>query len=234
MKEVLFNHIFGNIFDDVRITTPRLTNFAEDAHSRLLSQNTNQEYDAQIAQLRVAIDELTTKISKVDVDLAIQYGDTLTVDRLIADFKQVMQEKEGVIADALGGFDSVGYIEFYPKGEVEYNQATKEKLPVLINRVAVLAQNYTVQLPPSLTTTLLAMATHWELYRNKQQKQKGAVSEGRYDRSEKRKTLEIVLHQLMHFIAQKFPTNSHHCSIFFDVHLLYATGHKKGSKKKEY
>ena len=112
MKEVLFNHIFGNIFDDVRITTPRLTNFAEDAHSRLLSQNTNNEYDAQIAQLRVAIDELTTKISKVDVDLAIQYGDTLTVDRLIADFKQVMQEKEGVIADALGGFDSVGYIEF--------------------------------------------------------------------------------------------------------------------------
>ena len=127
MKEVLFNHIFGNIFDDECITTPRLTNFAEDAYSRLLSQNENQEYDVQLAQLRVAIDELKTKISKVDVDLAIQYGDTLTVDRLIADFKRVMQEKEGVIADALGGFDSVGYIEFYPKREVEYNQATKEE-----------------------------------------------------------------------------------------------------------
>lgn len=233
MKEVLFNHIFGNIFDDVRITTPRLTNFAEDVHSRLLSQNTNQEYDDQIAQLCVAIDELTTKISKVDVDSAIQYGDTLTVDRLIADFKRVLQEKEGVIADALGGFDSVGYIEFYPKGEVEYNQATKEKLPVLINRVAVLAQNYAVQLPSNLTIKLVSFATQWELYREKQLRQKGAVSEGRYERNEKRRALEIVLHQLMHFIAQKFPTNFHHCSIFFDMHLLYATGHKKVSKKKE-
>ena len=233
MKEVMFNHIFGNIFDDVRITTPRLTNFAEDVHSRLQSQNQNHEFDAQIAPLRLAIDELMDKISKVDVDLTIQYGDTLTVNRLIADFKRVMQEKEGVIADALGGFESMGYIEFYPKGEVEYNQATKEKLPVLINRVTSLAQHYAVSLPSNLTVTLVAFANDWELYREKQQRQKGAVSEGRYERNEKRKALELVLHQLMHFIAQKFPANSRHCKIFFDVPLLYATKHKKAIKNKE-
>ena len=46
-----------------------------------------------------------------------------------------MSEQQGVIANALGGFTTPAFLEFYPNGVSEYTGATKTNLPVLIGRI---------------------------------------------------------------------------------------------------
>jgi len=219
---VISNYVFGNFFDNRRITTVRLANFGQNALSRLTAQNTNNELSPIIAYFEEALHKVQQEIDQVDVALGIQKGKTLTVDQFIKLFKKTMKEKQGVIADAVGGFDSAAYLEFYPKGNVEYNKATKTKLTVLVDRIHQVASNHAEQLSPTLLATLQAFKTSWEQYRDGQEQQKGNVSDNRADRNQVRTDLELGLLAAIHQIALKNPGNEEHGKKYFDFNLLFA------------
>lgn len=224
---MIVQHLFTNIFDDVKITTVRLANFAEEALNRLISQNQTKEFDLIIGYLKTPVAELLSYISAVDVALGIQKGKTLTNDEFIKLFKKTMSDKEGVIADAVGGFSSPAFIEFYPKGVTEYSKATKTNLPTLIKRVNKVATAYKAKLSPALLATLQAFESSWEANRNTQVQQKGNLSDSRADRNDLRTNVEIALLKAVHATALEYPADLEKCTIFFKFNLLYPVSRTK-------
>jgi len=224
---MIVQHLFNNIFDDVKITTVRLANFAEEALNRLLSQNQNKEFDLMIGFLETPVAELLSYISAVDVALGIQKGKTLTNDEFIKLFKKTMSDKEGVIADAMGGFNTPAFIEFYPKGVTEYSKATKTNLPTLISRVNKAATTHKAKLSPALLATLQAFESSWQANRDTQVQQKGTLSDSRADRNALRTNVEMALLKAVHATALAYPGDVEKCTVFYKFHLLYPVSRAK-------
>lgn len=218
---LVVQNLFSNIFDDVKITNIRLGNFGEDSLNRLTSQNASGDYDTIIAYFEPSLILLLDHISKVDVALGIQKGKTLTVDEFIKLFKKIMLEKEGVIADAVGGFGSPTFIEFYPLGTTEYTKANKTRMQTLVNRIYTVATNHAALLSPTLLATLQAFKSSWDDNRNAQEQKKGSLSDSRVERNTFRTNVEFGLLKAIHAIALKFPADVKQCTSFFNFNLLY-------------
>jgi hypothetical protein len=219
--ELLTTYLFGNIFNDERITTGRLLAFANDTINRLTAQNTTGDFTALLALLTPPTLALQNQVSSVDVALGIQKGKTLTLNQFVTLFKKTMSDKEGVIADAVGGYESAAYIEFYPAGLNEYSQATKLQIQLLTDRLDVAAEKYKAKLGATLTATLKAFKTQWTTYRSTQQQQKGSVSDSRADRNVTRTATETALLQAIHTVALKYPADVARCTSLFNFSLLY-------------
>lgn len=216
----VFLHFFGNMFENPHITTTRLYNFAKDTLSRFQAQNEGNLYDDIIAFLIIPILNLEGSISRVDVALGVQYGKTISVDQLIRLFKKTMSDKEGVIADSVGGFDNPKYLEFYPHGLTEYSHANKRDMPFLVDRINTVTTTNASLLNPDLVLKLKAFKSSWDLNRTDQQQRKGEVSEDRGERDLVRMDVEIALLKAMHTLGAMYPANSTQCATFFDFNLL--------------
>lgn len=211
---------FDNIFESTEITDVRITNFAGDCLNRLTAQNTGGNYTSLITTLTAPYNAMQSVINDVDVALGIQKGKTLTLNEFITFFKKTMSEQEGVIANAVGGFESPSYLEFYPSGVTEYTTATKANLPMLVGRINTAATTYATQLGATLTATLQAFENGWELIRGQQVQQKGSVESNRTARSQARVDLETALVTVVHTIGSMFPGDAEQCMVFFDFTLL--------------
>jgi hypothetical protein len=169
--------LFGNPLADINITPQRQLHFGNDPINKLIAAAppapAPNPYQSIIDELTPPLQALQQQLGNVDTSLTVQKGATLGLDQLIADFKETMRTQEGVIANAVGGFKSPGYLLFYPHGLNEYGQVTKTKMPVLVNRVASAATTFAAQLGAPLTTTLQSFATDWQNTRTTQQKQMG-------------------------------------------------------------
>ncbi len=212
--------LFENIFNDVRITSPRLANFTSDCINRLTAANATNEYDLFIAQLTPLLDTFSNELGELATTQAQQKGKTLTVNEQVKAFKNTMSNKEGVIADAVGGRKTAGYLEFYPKGVTEYSNATKTQMPVLVKRVRMATTANADKLSPTLTALLQGFEASWLSQRGEQQKIKGTISDNRTDRSDARTALELALLKLIHSLATKFPGDVEQCMALFNFNLL--------------
>src|SRR4249919_369705 len=104
-EKVFFNH-----FASRAITNSRLLNYTGDTIARINAANTEGKYDVILELLTTGYNTLNTELGGVDTALAVQMGKTLTVDQFIAAFKLIMSDKEGVIADKLGGRNTAAYV----------------------------------------------------------------------------------------------------------------------------
>lgn len=214
--------IFENIFDDVKIINSRFYNFSGDTLSKLTAADGGGDYTDLINLITPLIVTFGTEIGDTDVALTIQKGKTLTNDMVMAAFQFTMKEKQGVIANAVGGFDSAAYLEFYPQGLGEYTQCTKTQMPTLTNRVFTAATAHSVALGAPLTTLLTGYKAQWALSRDTQMQQFGTVDDSRTERTEARVALELGMLTVVHTIAAKFPGDVDACDNFFEFSLLFA------------
>lgn len=219
--------IFGNLFDTDRVTTPRLLNFAKDHREALVTNNGANEYDALIALLDPLIAALDTELGDVDVALVNQILKTRSVDELIKLFRTTMSEKQGVIADALGGFQSDGFLQFYPHGQKEYTVTNKTTMPVLSHRVNMAATDNAGSLPAPLVAVLQAFEGQFDTLRAAQSAQKDSVDVNRTERNAAEVNLELGLLTSLHTIAAKFPADVERCLDFFDFQILFFHGHRE-------
>ena len=220
------NMLFGNIFDDVRITPNYLARFADDAKAKLTDNNDTNEYDAVLTPLTAAIIPLRRELGEVDTTLNIQVGKTMTVDAFISVFKGYMGEKYIPIAAALGGDKTPAFLEFYPKGKTEYTKVTKTKMPTIMERLKVAATTHQAAIGATISGELQAFQAQWETVREKQLEEKAAVKTNRTDRSVARRDVELALLKTIHFIADKFPGDVARCKTFFDFNLLFGARHR--------
>jgi hypothetical protein len=221
--------LFGNPFADINITPERLLNFGNDTLNKLIAAAppapAPNPYQSIIDELTPPLQALQQQLGNVDTSVTVQKGATLWLDQLIANFKETMRTQEGVIANAVGGFKSPGYLLFYPHGLNEYGQVTKTKMPVLVNRVASAATTFAAQLGAPLTTTLQSFATDWQNTRTTQQQQMGTVTGNRTGRTTAESDTQMALLFAVHTIANMYPADVTTCSSFFDFSLLFSQAH---------
>ncbi len=218
--------LFGNIFDEKRITPNYIARFAEDTQAKLTKNNENNEYDAVLIPLTAAIVPLRKELGEVDTTINVQVGKTSTVDGFIVAFKGYMNDKYIPIAAALNGVKTPEFMEFYPKGKSEYTQVTKTQMPTIMERLKVTAAKYEVQIGAVISTDLQTFQTKWQQLRGQQLEEKAAVKTNRTDRSVARRAVELELLNTIHFIASKFPGDVARCQNFFDFNLLFGARHK--------
>lgn len=189
-------------------------------------RNNGGAYTNLISILTPPYNAMQELISSVDVALGIQKGKTLTLNEFITLFRKTLSVQEGVIANAVGGFATPAYMEFYPNGVREYTSASKTNLPVLISRINAAATAHVAELGAALTATLQAFETEWQLNRSQQVQQKGNVDNNRTARSQARVDLETALVTVVHTIGSMFPGDAEQCMMFFDFTLLKHTPQK--------
>ena len=189
-------------------------------------RNNGGAYTNLISILTQSYNAMQELISSVDVALGIQKGKTLTLNEFMTLFKKKLSVQEGVIANAVGGFATPAYMEFYPNGVSEYTSASKTNLPVLISRINAAATAHVAELGAALTATLQAFETEWQLNRSQQVQQKGNVDNNRTARSQARVDLETALVTVVHTIGSMFPGDAEQCMMFFDFTLLKHTPQK--------
>ena len=213
--------LFGNFFNDPRIINSRFYNFNLDCLSKLTAANGGGDYTELINLITPLIVTFGTEIGDTDVAITIQVGKTQTNDQVMAAFGLTMKIKEGVIADAIGGFGTPAFLEFYPNGYGEYTQCTKTQMPTLTNRVFTAATLHAAALGAPLTTLLTGFKAQWAASRSEQMQQFGTVDENRTERTEAREALELGALTVVHTIAAKFPGDVDTCNNFFDFNLLF-------------
>lgn len=232
--------LFGNLFDDPAITPDRLADCAQDSVNKFTAAgNVNSPtakekaktavenpYQVIIDTVQPPLTALQTQLGKVDTSLTRQRGATQTNDQVMTDLGNTMRDQQGVIANAVGGFKSAAFIQFYPHGLMEYTQATKLQMPTLVNRVNDAATAYSTQLGDTLTATLQGFAEAWQTSRDAQEKQMGTVSGNRTGRTQAETDLQLALSFAVHETATMFPGDVVQCSSFFDFSLLYSSGHR--------
>lgn len=218
--------LFGNIFDDVKITPTYLARFSDDAIAKLIQNNIAKAYDSVLIPLQNAIIPLRSELGQVDVTMNTQVGKTATVDGFIEDFSGYMKDNYIFIAAALGGDKTPAFKEFYPKGKTEYNKITKTKIPTVMERLNTVAVTYKAKLGAIITAQLQGFQTQWIATRGSQLQQKSALKTNRVDRSVARKNLEMELLKTIHFIGNKFPGDEKQSMSFFDFNLLFGARHK--------
>lgn len=221
--------LFGNIFDDVKITPNYLARFADDVIAKLTQNNTGNALNPVLNPLVAAIIPLRKELGDVDTTLNIQVGKTATVDGFIDDFAQYMRDNYINIAAKLGGDKVPAFIEFYPHGKTEYNKITKTKIPTVMDRLKTAATSHAAALGATITAELQALQTQWTNLRESQLQQKAAVKNNRAERTTARKTVETCLLKTIHFIADKYVGNVEQCMVFFNFNLLFGVHHSGGS-----
>jgi len=212
--------LFENFFEDPKITTTRLANFAGDTLNRLTSANGGGSYTSLINQLNDPLETLNNELGQVDTGVTVQKGATLTNNQVLEQFKQTMSNEEPFIARALGGNNTAAYLQFYPQGLAEYHRATKTNMTTLTNRVNVAADNFATELGSTLSATLMAFEEDWQDSRNSQQQRIGNVDSNRSERTAARTDVELALVYCVHSIAALFPGNEEQCGSFFDFSML--------------
>jgi hypothetical protein len=219
--------IFENYFDDKNITTPRFYDFSQDSLSKLTAANGAGDYTTLINLITPLIAAVGTELGDVSLAEAVLKGKTLTNDQVMAAFVLTMRNKRGVIADLFGGEETAGYLEFYPQGINEYNQATKVQMPTLTLRVKNSATTHAATLGATLTALLQGFKTQWDNSRTDQELQKGVLSDNRTERTDARIALELAMLEVIHTIAGMFPGEVEQCMSFFAFHMLFKQFHTR-------
>lgn len=235
------DRLFPNFFSDPNIIPLRLGAFGQDSLNKLVAynnQNPNAKPSITGVTVQILIDVLTSpvgellaQVSNVDTSLTKQLGATKTNDEVMGDFENTMKTQQGVIANAVGGFESAGYLRFYPHKLSEYTKAGKDDMPTLTKRVKEAATDYATQLGATLTARLQAFEADWQNSRDTQQQHIGAVGDNRTERSTAELDLQTALIVVMHSIGAMFPGDVEQCGAFFDFTLLYPQGHRGKTEK---
>ena len=221
------NRYFGNIFDNVHISPGRLSNFATVTLYKLIRANTNNIFDNIIALLTPLIIQMDEELSNVDATNTHQKWKTFNLNQITFLFHHTLSKLEGVIARALGGDDTEAYVEFFPRGLTEYDNANRIDTSILVNRIYKAADKYSDMLDTDVKNELQAFKTSWEKAYKAQGSAKAKLSFTRVAKYSARTTLELTLMQAIFTVGLQYAGDEDKCGSFFDFNLLYHIAHHK-------
>lgn len=221
------NILFKNHFSSRLISDNSIRKFAEVHLQRLSANNSGGEFTQTITDTQNVFDSYFGSMSDEDQNYAIQQGLTISVTKVLNEFKQFISSSEGLVR-AQFGKKSSEYQEFFPNKMKEYwhlNLANAEKVMERFYNVAGKHSNVFGDSIKNLAQTLL---TEFTEARSNQLKKKGEVAEKKSSTRERRKNLELQLIKNLHYIGYLYPGNINRCNDFFDQSFLRS---KTPSKK---
>lgn len=217
--------IFTNFFDTERYTTPRLVNFAQNC-----SQELQPAFPAQATEIANLLGPVQEELGNIRDSQAKLRSKTVTTDSLLKAYKKEMQKAEPGIAYAFGGRGTAGYLDFFPKGLMEYTRCTKTEALTLMKLSATAATRHTALLKPELVAYLQAQPSNWIAVRDAQQSGQGELDSSRTDRTLARRALETALLKAIFTVALAHPGEPAKSAHYFDFTLLKAARHKSLEK----
>ena len=212
--------LFCNIFSSSKITPTRLYNFGVVVLGALKADNNTHQFDAIIEALTTALAALYAEMKGVDSNLSGQKIDTRTVDELIVDFYTCMSSNEGVIAKALGGKASAGFLTFYPNKQTEYSRATKKSMPLLTGRVYDAATKFADKLDAGLVRELSSFRNLFTEKYAVQQQKKVDLKKDRKERGTAFTGAQMALTSAVYTVGATYPGNPAKCQPFFPFAML--------------
>ena len=216
-----FEKLMKPFFVSGKIIPARLYNCGNYTLNQLIENNTGGEFDDIITELTTALDNLSIDLGDIDQRLNIQKNKTLSNDQVVDLFKTTMREKEGVIADKVGGFDTDAFREFYPEGVREYTRVTKTEMPEKTLRVKNVATTYSAALGATLRNLLQSFLQLWTDSRNLQQTQKGLVKRSRKEKKTDVLDVSKTMKKTIGVLWVKYDGDDEQATTYFDFNLLY-------------
>ena len=213
------NILFKNHFSSRLISDNSIRKFAEVNLQRLSSNNSGGEFTQIITDTQHAFNSYFGSMSDEDQNYAIQQGLTISVTKVLNEFKQFISSSEGLVR-AQFGKKSAEYQEFFPNKMKEYwhlNLANAEKV---MERFYNVAGKHTNVFGNSITNLAQTLLTEFTEARSNQLKKKGEVAEKKSSTRERRKNLELQLIKNLHYIGYLYPGNVNRCNDFFDQSFL--------------
>jgi len=212
--------VYGNLFAGRKVTSARLCNFAQEVLTRLKSTEVTPLYNDFYNQLIPAVEQLGDTLA--DIDSTINHRKNKIAERnlFIKQFRVTMSEKQGVIADLLGGFKSEGFMAFYSNGLTEYGSATLGEMPLLVKRVNKEAGAYAGKLGNNLATLLQSFEPRWNDMFNTIGTLNKTLMDKRAARKVTKDALENILSGLIRAVGQSAGGEEEY-KAFFNFNLLY-------------
>ncbi|RYZ90834.1 MAG: hypothetical protein EOP04_02645 [Proteobacteria bacterium] len=224
MKKIQF--LFGNPFDDKRITSLRLVIFAQHASEALKG-----EYAELAVLLNDRIETVLVSLGKVAFSRTEGGSDTKKVDAYLQSTHNFMKKNAAAISVGTGGEDSEGYRAFFPKGLTGYRQLTKTEAPELFKAISNAVAKYGARIAEPVRAGLAGLERGWFAVRGGQQSTLEGLDATRNERDEARIALEFILIDALHDMAKKHKADPKKGLSYFQPSLLFAKRRKKDEAK---
>lgn len=213
------NMLFKNHFSDRLISDNNIRKFAEIHLERLLANNGSGEFSQLITETQNTYNQYFGSISEEDKSFAIQQGLTISVTKVLNEFKQFACSSEGLVR-AQFGKKSAEYQEFFPYKMKEYWHLNLTKAESVMERFYKASDRHSPVFGNSLKILAQTLLTEFKEARINQLKKKGEVSAKKSSTRERRKDLELQLIRNIHYIGYLYPGDIKKCNSFFDQSFL--------------
>ena len=214
-----FNNLFANLFEKSAISDNSIRKFAEIHLERLSANNGIGEFTQLFTETQNAYNQYFGSISEEDKNFAIQQGLTISVTKVLKEFKQFVSSSEGLVR-AQFGKKSAEYQEFFPYKMKEYWHLNLTKAESVMERFYKASDRHSAVFGNSLKNLAQTLLGEFKEARTNQLKKKGEVAEKKSSTRERRKNLELQLIRNLHYIGYLYPGNVNRCNDFFDQSFL--------------
>ncbi len=218
---ITFENIFKNHFNTDRISDDNMQKYTVDQIGRIIAHNGSGTYNGILSDTNAAYTGYFGNMSSEDIAFTVQQSLTISVDKIITNFKADASKFEGAVRTAYGK-DSGTYQEFYPLGINEYTVANKSNVKLLMTRLDNAYAAHSADFPSYTVTLFHNYPLNFEAGRSAQLTKIGEVSTKKTDTASNRNVLEVQLLKNVFFIGFTNAGNVDVCLSFFDQSILHA------------
>jgi hypothetical protein len=220
-----------NPFDNINASREDIAAFYSDHNNRMKQAVANGEpFAAQLPPTAAATANLGASQSSTVTTKSQLKSRTLTVDQVIASFVSKAQETEAIVLAKYKRKDTPEYIEFYPNGKSEYNNANKSNIIALFDQIILAAHNHPDVSTDDLEGDFGTLKNEYVDARNIQQQQK-ENKDGAAGTWEANLTLMgLQAYDNLHVIARVHPNQPERIKQYFDVSIVTYDKHPAGGE----
>jgi hypothetical protein len=214
-------------FDSIVVGRDKTLEFFVDHGSKLKQSVANgAPFSKEETDFSVALTALSKSKTDTSVILAQQGSETMNVDNIIQEFKDIMNWLEPKVLIVFPK-KSVEYHEFFPNGKSAYSKTTKSTIDNHFATIITACEKHSDKLGTEPAEVMIALKSKYVAARDAQLQKKGGT-EG--TRSAWDDNLDIVkdlaFHNLL-MIADAYRVQPEKISMFFDQSIITPRQHAK-------
>jgi hypothetical protein len=223
---------FDGLFQDPKITHPRLCKFAMDNVHNMSNNNPGNIYDDAITATTAAATNLDSFTVQKIADLGSRKGGTTAKDHRRRDIEIYVANRIGWTRALFGGKDDPRFVDTFPQGMKAFYSTTDAIFEDNVTSLIKKAHLYTTELGPVFETDLIALKANYVSAGTTQALQKTAV---RSDIVTEQMAADVLSDQLTDnvlLIARHNRRSTTAVSLYFNTTLLFAPKTKEIKKGK--
>ena len=181
-----------NPFDDEKISAPNFRQFGLEHNSRLAGNNPGGIYTARIAATDAAFLQFDAVYGSKTVEEAIRKGATFGLSSYTGEVLAETRLLEKLASFKFGNPSAI-YLQFFPKGLTEFNNAGKGDWPQLLVRLKTATETHKAILGADVATKFATLQSTYSATQNTQVGSKGSLEDFRNLVVQKRKVLSTEM-----------------------------------------